>query len=134
MVKTRNMSNMITVELPMNEITAAFLDMNEENRLRAIELGTIFLAKGGDTVQAWTSAEWDRKMTDVRREHDTLVYEWKMKSLSLLTKNEDLQKDISSVTQSQNDAIRRAVETSKTQYESVIQRLSTDMEAMRAQG
>ena len=77
MVKTRNMSNMMTIEVPMNETTSEFLGMDDETRLRVIELGTIFLAKGGDTVQAWTSDEWDMKMTDVCRDHETVISNWK---------------------------------------------------------
>ena len=127
------MSNMITVELPMNEMTSAFVDMDEETQMRVIELGTIFLAKGGDTVQAWTSAEWERKITDMRRDHETDVSKWKSENQVLHAKTQDLQRDISNISQSQNDAIRRAVDTSKTQYESVIQQLTAEMGTLRAQ-
>ena len=133
MVKTRNMSNMMTIEVPMNETTSEFLGMDDETRLRVIELGTIFLAKGGDTVQAWTSDEWDMKMTDVCRDHETVISNWKSENQVLHNANCDLQRDISNISQSQNDTVRRAVDTSKTQYESVIQRLTADMETMRAQ-
>ena len=133
MVKTRKMSNMMTVELPMNDNTAAFIDMDEETRLKVIELGTIFLAKGGDVVQAWTSAEWERKMTDMCRDHDTAIAEWRNETQMLQKSNHELRRDISNVSQSQNETIRRAVETSKTQYESVIKRLTAEMEANRGQ-
>jgi gas vesicle protein len=127
------MSNTMTIELPMNDITTAFLEMDEETRIRVIELGTIFLAKGGDTVQAWTSAEWDKKMTETCEEHKAAISEWKKENLMLQARNRELQQDISNVAQSQNDAIRRAIDTNKTQYESVIQRLTTEMETMRSQ-
>ena len=81
MVKTRKMSNTMTIELPMNDMTAAFLEMDEETRMRVIELGTIFLAKGGDTVQAWTSAEWDKKMTETCEGHEAVIAEWKKENL-----------------------------------------------------
>lgn len=133
MVKTRKMSNTMTVEVPMNETTAAFLDMNDDNRLRVIELGCIFLAKGGDTVQAWTSAEWERKMEEVCCGNEVVISKWKKENQLLHDTNRDLRRDISNISQFQNDTIRRAVETSKTQYESVIQRLTSEMEMMRAQ-
>ena len=133
MVKTRKMSNMMNIEFPMNDTTAALVKMDEETRMRAIELGIIFLAKGEDVVQARTSAEWDKKMTEVCRDHESIVSEWKKENQILHTKNCDLQRDISGVCQSRNDTVRRAIETSKTEYESVIKQLTTEMEAMRAQ-
>ena len=122
----------MSIEVPMNETTAAFLEMDDMTRIKVIELGTIFLAKGGDTVQAWTSAEWERKMTELCSGHETTVSKWKRENQLLHTRIHDMQRDISNVSHSQNDTIRRAVETSKTQYESVIQRLTTEMENVRA--
>jgi hypothetical protein len=124
---------MMNIEFPMNDTTAALVKMDEETRMRAIELGIIFLAKGEDVVQARTSAEWDKKMTEVCRDHESIVSEWKKENQILHTKNCDLQRDISGVCQSRNDTVRRAIETSKTEYESVIKQLTTEMEAMRAQ-
>jgi len=133
----------------MTDKTAGFLDMNDEDRLRVIEMGTLFLSNGQDCMQMWNSAEWDEKLKQRDTEaakHETewvgklkqhevdakgQVKKWETKYEGVCDIITDLKNDISNLSQSQNDTIRRAVELNKAQYESTIKQLNEDIRGGR---
>ena len=123
----------MTIEIPMTDVTADFFALGEDDRLRAIELGTIFLSKGSAAMQLWNSDEWDEKITAINTEHANRVEELQANcSLSNELSN-TLKHELSDMAKKQNDSIRDGVETNRIQYESIITQLNSTIDALRSQ-
>jgi len=131
MVRTRNYSNMMKMEVPITESTTNFISLGEDDRIRAIELGTILLSKGADAMQMWNSEEWEQKINAMEYSHKTIVKNIRQDTSNVIAANAELKQELSAAANKRDDAIRVGIESNRIQYESIIAQLNSNIDSMR---
>jgi len=119
------------MEVPITESTTNFISLGEDDRIRAIELGTILLSKGADAMQMWNSEEWEQKINAMEYSHKTIVKNIRQDTSNVIAANAELKQELSAAANKRDDAIRVGIESNRIQYESIIAQLNSNIDSMR---
>jgi len=122
---------MMKMEVPITESTTNFISLGEDDRIRAIELGTILLSKGADAMQMWNSEEWEQKINAMEYSHKTIVKNIRQDTSNVIAANAELKQELSAAANKRDDAIRVGIESNRIQYESIIAQLNSNIDSMR---